>query len=208
VLAPDATRLVTAINVAERRVEVELWDLPGTFRHPLGTYDNEFVGACFSPTGKHLVVAPAYPDASGGMLRIWDVQGAKPIRLAEFRGPDRLHRIKFAPNGERFVISGRAPGELILHDIIQNTTASLGASTGSWVISLAFSSDGGALVAATPTGQVRFLKVPTGEELGTLNLDEQVSVVELTAGDDTLITASWDGPVRLWPIASVDESPQ
>lgn len=206
-LAPNRNRIATAINVAERRVDVELWELPSGTRHHLSSYDNCFVGACFSPTGKYLVVTPTYPEDRGGMVQVWDVQGSEPLRLSEFRGPDRLHRLRFAPNDAVFVVSGRAPGELILHDIARHGTVPLAGSAGAWVCSVTFSADARTLVTASPVGQVRFLRIPTGEELGTLNLDERVSVVELTHGDNTIITAGWDGVVRLWPIATTEKTP-
>jgi len=140
-------------------------------------------------------------------VRVWDLRGLKPERLPDFDGPSRVHRLRFGPEDTIFIISGRAPGELFLCDIAANRRISLGGSTGAWVCGLAFSSDATTLVTASRCGQVKFLRIPTGEELGTLTLDEQVSVVGLTEGEDALITASAEGVIRLWPIAPAEGRP-
>ena len=197
-LAPNGERVVTAINLEARKVDVQIWDLTrNTHRALSPPYDSEFVGACFSPSGKYLVVTPAYPEARGGLVQVWDVASNEPRRLSKFQGPDRTHRIKFSPNENLFVLTGRTPGAVVIHDILKDAFIPLSGSSGGWVINLAFSVDGRTLVTASPSGQVKFWRMPTGEELGTLNVDEQVAVVELTANDDALITGSWDAGVRI-----------
>ena len=128
-LAPDASRLVVAINAAERKVNVEVWRLPSRTRHSLGSYDKRWVGACFSSRGKYLVVTPMWEGSSGDTVQVWDVQGPTPVRLAEFRSPSRVHRVKFAPNDAVFAISGRAPGELVIYDIHKNSIVRPAASS-------------------------------------------------------------------------------
>ncbi len=93
----------------------------------------------------------------------------------------------------------------MLYDIADDKHMLPFGTSGAWVVNLVFSQDGKTLVTASPCGQVKFWKIPTGEELGTLDFEENVAIVRLTADNDTLITASWDGVVRFWPIASASE---
>jgi WD40 repeat protein len=99
-----------------------------------------------------------------------------------------------------FLLSGRAPGTLMLHDLQTRQTIPLSGSTGGWVCSADFSPDGRTLVTASPYGEVKFWKTSTGEELGKLNLDEKVGQIQVAANDGTLVTASWDGVVKFWPV--------
>ncbi len=199
-IAPSGDRVFAAINSDDRKVKTEIWNLDGSSTS-LGSYDFEFVGAQFSPTGEYLLVTPAYPEVGGGTARIWNVANLLPDSPYDISNPGRLMRASFSPNGQHLVLSGRAPGSLTLIDVLGRKTIELNRSGAAWVDGLAFSLDGRTLVTTSLCGQVKFWQIPSGDELGTVNLEETVALTELTRHEESLITGGLNGGVRVWPIA-------
>ena len=201
-LSPSAGQLVTAAAIEPSKVEVVIWDLNADSRRTLDSFDYEYVGACFSPMGEYLAVTPLYPETRSGQIKVWRITGTGTSSPFDFPCPERIHCFRFSRDERMLVLSGRAAGTLTLYDLRARKEVPLSASTGGWVPSADFSTDGDTLVTATPHGQVKFWNTSTGQELGTVNLNEKVGQVYITANDATLVTASWDGVVRFWPVVA------
>jgi WD40 repeat protein len=70
----------------------------------------------------------------------------------------------------------------------------------------AFSPDGATVVATSPTGEVKFWKVATGEEVGTFRI-EGVRNVAIFADGHAMVTASMDGTLRVWRVSPPERAP-
>jgi WD40 repeat protein len=72
---------------------------------------------------------------------------------------------------------------------------------------VAFSPEGQTLVAASPSGEVKFWHVASEEEVGTFRTNETVRNVAIFPDGRGLVTASTEGFLRFWQVADKDDAP-
>jgi WD40 repeat protein len=112
--------------------------------------------------------------------------------------------IAVSPDERLIAIGGRGANEVTLWDIEENHPVTSFRVMTPWLCSMAFSADGRTLIGGCNSRDIKFWEVPTGEELGTLRLEQGASKVVLFPNhDNSLVSVSRDGAVRVWPVTSI-----
>ncbi len=207
-ISPDERWLASSATVGTYGAaegDVRLWDLrTNQFRQLKGHDNGRVLLVRFSPSGRYLASsAGAWGGRSGhtDCTRLWDISDPAVPCVGKLEDPAAVLELAFSPDEKLLALTGRNRNEVVLWKVPDGTRVSSFQVTGPWVSSLVFSLDGKTLVGASPSGQIKFWRVPTGEELGTLNREEGVGRVTFFPGHDhTLITAGYDAFVRLWSV--------
>jgi WD40 repeat protein len=134
--SPDGKRLATGSGPG-----VELWDLAG--RRKVGSFPLEKAARslAFSPDGKTLAGA----DGSDGPVRLWEVASGKELGVQPGHRQGAVGAL--SPDGQR-LLTGSLDGTLRLWDVDSGRQLALLAQLPHPVYQLAFSPDGGTVVAA------------------------------------------------------------
>lgn len=158
--------------------------------------------AAFSPDGKSIVTA-----GSDGVVRGWDAGTGRQVFLLRAGGSNQLRGAAFSPDG-RLAATGSRYGIVA---IWRKTVPKSGSATwtlvrsislpeGDAVNGVAFSRNGKLLAAASQSGNVFFVEVPSGAYWGALNaIGRAVNRVEFDPADPLLVlAASDDGLARIY----------
>jgi WD40 repeat protein len=143
----------------------------------------------------------ATTDGSG--VRLWDVTTANPSA-----GPRLdLHGVTslaFAADGRTLVV-GTVDGAVGLWDSAHGRQSARFRAHPYHVKSLAISDDGRVLATASPHDRIaRLWDAGAGRLLKELDGRSQLQAVAFAPGDRELVTAGFDGTVRLWDVATGD----
>lgn len=194
--SPDGTRLAVS-----GRSGVFVWNLMTDRQRHLKGYPQ---GCClfaldFSMDGRYLVAGGGewmyYTPNDQGVTRLWDLtqDANKPSHEIDHRLI--VYDVDFHPRKNVVAASG-LDGTVHILDLDSNKKDTLSEES-RWVTGLAYSPDGSRLVTASP-GQVTFWDSESFEQIGTLDVNEQVRRVGFLPDGTGLVTASSEGFVRVW----------
>ena len=200
--SPDGTTI--AAGAADGIVK--LWDVENhqntaTFG---GEAEGGFTPVSFSPDGTTIAYGAA------GSIKLWDIENEETTATIEVIG-DAVISVAFSPDGTT-IAAGLDSGIIRLWDVVTrtNTITYPPISTAFTVppTFISFSSDGTQL-ASTVDENVALWDIKAGTQINTLfgHTPEIAVRSVLFTPDNSLISASMDGTVRLW-IASPDTDTQ
>lgn len=182
--SPDGRWLATAAHDGTAK----LWDAVSGELHKMLTHGDAVLGVAFSPDGRRLATI-----GSDKTAKIWNVEdGSMLLRLEH---PERVAAIRFSPKGTH-VATGTTSGSVHWWDIDSGhevTRSELGFEVGH----VAVSSDGERIAAAGFNALSIVWQASSGNELARLVHPGRVSAIEY-APDGRLVTATWNGIVRVW----------
>jgi len=191
-LSPDGKLVAAATRQGSPEPVCCLWEVASgreLRRLPL----HDFVCALrFSPDSKQLVTGS--DDRQG---RLWDIKTGTELR--SFTGTkEGIWCLAFSPDGKLLVI-----GERSALRIWETETGKLLRQLGSGPSSLAFTPNG-SFVVTGENGGISFWESATGKGRFRLQEPRMGGVFDLAFAPDgrTLATATWDGQVRLWEMAT------
>ena len=149
----------------------------------------------FSPDG-HLLAA----SSLSGAVRVWDLQGRRPLGSPLQGGWGEVWSVAFSPDGRTLAFSG-ADGAVRLLDV-RNRTVLAVLRTQDRVDGVAFSPDGRTLASAGRDGTVRLWNLRDRRPLGPPLRGHTDRVVSVAFSPDgrTLASAGFDQTVRLWDV--------
>ncbi len=149
----------------------------------------------FSPDG-HLLAA----SSLSGAVRVWDLQGRRPLGSPLQGGWGEVWSVAFSPDGRILAFSG-ADGAVRLLDV-RNRTVLAVLRTQDRVDGVAFSPDGRTLASAGRDGTVRLWNLRDRRPLGPPLRGHTDRVVSVAFSPDgrTLASAGFDQTVRLWDV--------
>jgi eukaryotic-like serine/threonine-protein kinase len=207
--SPDGKTVLTGSHDNTAR----LWDAATT--EPIGrpmTHQTSVVSTAFSPDGKTVLTV-----STDNIARVWDANIAQAIGQAlEHRGS--VSSVMFSPNSELFLTLG-ARTDRAVRLWITRTGAPFGQAIDDpdTVSAAAFSTDGKMLVTVSyrnigrfwdvATGKLvgqtmRLWSADTGETSGSATSGLQVRSVSFSPDNNTFVTESMSGTVRLWNATS------
>jgi len=167
----------------------------------------------FSPDGKRFVIADA-----GGEAQVFDSESGQPLG-APIQHKGRVAFASFSPDGG-VLLTGGWDGTVHLRNL--TTSAEQILSPEGQARHLTFSPDGGLIATASTTGFARVWEVETGEPVTPalrfshspypgMNLFEPGETpgpeysVNFAPDGHRLLTAGWDGTVRIWDLSTAAE---
>jgi WD40 repeat protein len=199
--------------------ELILWDAITHDKQVALESRNDVTSHAFSPDGKTLVTTTA-----NGVIRFWDPKLRK--QIAEIKDHDRtpysmVCRATFSQNGLRLAIAG-LDGKIVIWDT-KTLKRVLSLENGEPVGSLCFSKDGKSLASTDsiwrkinflvpePTlasaNIVKIWDVSSGKVIKQLaGHTDNVAQVQFFEDGNFLASASYDGTVRVWSLASGKET--
>ena len=146
-----------------------------------------------------------YLASTGVALKIWSLKNGDPTSIAEWNdvGGRWGWSPAFSPDSTYFA----APGDrgVCVWDWAGNRRRVFRVG-GFQVGAVAFSPDGQTLVAVNPSGEVKFWQVTSGEEVGTLMMNESVRNMAIFPDGHAMVTASTQGLLRVWQVSSDNDS--
>jgi WD40 repeat protein len=161
----------------------------------------------FSPRGRYVASGAGtwgYAGRVKDFTRVWDLSLGEPKCVAKFTCPARVFAMAFSPDEKMLAVTGRRINEVVLWDIRTETQVSSFKVATPWIYSVLFADDGKTLIGGSMSGQIKFWRIPTGAELGTLSLDDKVTHLAFFPGnEDTLISVG--DIVRLWRLMPREE---
>jgi len=191
-ISPDG-RLATSCNLEPKpgQNEVRLWDVAaGSLRTKLAGHALNATCAVFSPDGRTL--------ASGSLdstIRLWDLESETCTRvIAEHSS--YVIGLAYAPDG-RTLASCSADSSIRLWDTRSGECISVITGFEGWVQSVVFGPDGNTLAARSIEGKVRVWRLSDRDRRAFREHTADVFDVRFSADGNHLISASWDGTVRV-----------
>ena len=199
---PTAVALASTLAPAGPAISPDNWDDLGTLAATdffVGGASGTLDGLAWSPEGRTFAVSfrivhlfdavsleQVYPLSSGGE---WNATGG----------------VAFSPDG-RLLASGEYGPNVFLADAAdRRPLAPLQRSSSGWVLSVAFSPDGGRLASASEDGEVQVWEVATGDLAWTgAEHPEPVRAIAWSPDGQLIASAGDDATVRLWDASDGD----
>jgi WD40 repeat protein len=151
-----------------------------------------------SPDGSIAVLATR--DGSGSSVSTLDVDTLSSSQPTEV--DDEIVAVAFSPDGAR-IVTGHATGDVALRGLESFAPKVRSeASTNDQVTAVGFTPDGHTVIAGGQAGVVRILDGMTLESRFTLSAGQRRGIAAVAANDQLVLTASDDGIVRMWDLAS------
>lgn len=146
----------------------------------------------FSQDGCRLISGS--PEAA----KMWNVEriAAGAVCLWETFYPSFIDCLVFSPDGSEVLVAGRHEHAIVC-DIRTGEPKRKLSREGRWLSSAAYSPDGSCIVTSSTNGELIFWRSDSGEQLGTLRVDEGLRKVAFFA-DGSLVSASMNGTLRIW----------
>jgi len=146
----------------------------------------------FSPNGKLL----AFADKVKG-IQLWNVKSGK-IRNFNVEKLEDVNSIKFSPDGQMLVFAG-INKIIYLADVTSGSILAILEGHLGEVNKVRFSNDGKTLASAGSNGEIQLWDLMSVHNVLPLNVGKGRGI---NANDKTIITASTDGIIGFWDIAS------
>jgi WD40 repeat protein len=208
-LTPDGRLLAVAQQILKK---IRFWDLDsGAEVHPFGDAVPQSMQAALSPNGELLATldGPRPPTVS-----IWDMRKGKKIRTIEGveHSPSRLRNLAFSPNG-RLLVFPQASGFRVWDVAAGKELYQLDLGAKLRPGCAVFSADSTLLAATTypvpinTDHTIHLWDMTTGKELGALKGHQSaVPALAVAPAGNVLASASWDGTIRFWDLATRRET--
>jgi serine/threonine protein kinase/WD40 repeat protein len=149
----------------------------------------------FSADGKQLATA------DGFRIHLWSEAGTKVIATHAERMPKQI-QVAFNPTGTQLVYVARRDHQMFVHDLAAGKVVAVG-KTGRFTCGLAVSPDGKRAAVPVSAGSTMLFDLPSAAVAGpSLRIPAWVTRAQFTRDSQRLLTASWDGTVRIWQPAS------
>jgi len=178
----------------------------------LGRHEGPISALALSTDGKKAATASPQrkPGGAGSILHFWDVtRSLQEMSLLTLPGHgSRLTSLAFAPRNDQ-LLAGGGDGSLLLWDLA--TRSATKAFTGHErlaVHAVAFSADGKRAASAGADKQVIVWDVASGAVLHRLLGHTNTVTGVAFPGTDQVISAGWDGTLRIWTVPLTLPSPQ
>jgi tricorn protease-like protein len=171
--------------------EIQVWNLQtGGSRVLKGTWKGPS-SISFSPDGKTIVSADS--DRSNPAIRVWDLETGSASVLGQ--STRQITSVAFLPDGKR-IASGSWDETVGVWNIHTGEARTLGENC-SCIVRLTVSNKGDRIAASSLDGRLRVWDVDTGRSR-IAGQCYGVNAITFTAGDQSLVTGSDDGAVRVW----------
>ena len=139
-------------------------------------------------------------DGSGSSVSTLDVDTLSSSQPTEV--DDEIVAVAFSPDGAR-IVTGHAAGDVVLRGLESFAPEVRSeAPTNDQVTAVGFTPDGHTVIAGGQAGVVRILDGITLESRFTLSAGQRRGIAAVAANDHLVLTASDDGIVRMWDLAS------
>jgi len=139
---------------------------------------------------------------SGSTVQLWDTATVRPLGKA-LPHDSEVWEVVFSPDSRLLATTSANRREIVqLWDVATGHPAEPSIRTDYPFLSLAFSPDGGLFAVGSSDYRAQVFEVATGRCLHTFVCDEWVSAVTVRPDNQVLATASSNGDVLLWDLAS------
>ncbi|HKR10505.1 MAG TPA: WD40 repeat domain-containing protein [Pyrinomonadaceae bacterium] len=171
--------------------EIQVWNLQtGATRLLKGAWKGP-ASISFSPDGNTIVAADS--DRSNASIRIWDLETGTARVLGQ--STRQITSVAFLPDGKR-IASGSWDETVRVWNIRTGEARTLGENC-SCIVRLAVSNKGDRIAASSLDGRLRVWDVDTGRSR-IAGQCYSVNALTFTTDDQSLVTGSDDGSIRLW----------
>jgi len=190
--SPDGRFLVSAATWGSTGI----WRTYQRLHTEVVPYQNGGQLGALSPDGKVGAIV------SGNTVQLWDTVTVKPLGKV-LPHDSEVWDVVFSPNYRLLATTVADQREVVqLWDVATGRTVKPSIKTNYPVYSLAFSPDGKLLAVGSSTYNAQLFEVATKRCLHTFVCDEWVSAVTFRPDNQVLATASTNGDVLLWDLAS------
>ncbi len=173
--------------------EIQVWNLQtGGTRILKGEWKGA-TSISFSPDGSTIVSADS--DLSNPAIRVWDLETGTARELG--RSNRQITSVAFLSDGKH-IASGSWDETVRVWNVRTGEAHTLGENC-SCIVRLATSNKGDLIAASSLDGRIRVWDVETGRSR-TIGQCNGVNALSFTADDQSLVTGSDDGAVRLWEV--------
>ena len=192
------------IATAEQNSDLQIWQLSGKLQDSWNTDQDAILSVSFSPSGQQIATA-----GWDGTIRLWTLSREKIDHFKGHKGPVRS--VSFSPNGELLATAGE-DGMVCLWNLSLNKKKKCQGRQVSrrWIWSVSFSPNGELLATAGGDGMVRLWNLSekllaqwdiqqSSKPLAQWDSQQgKVTSVSFSPDRQQIVTAGWDGTVRLW----------